>query len=97
MKVFEHDTLYYGYDILSTINKTVSKRFSLDRGGIYIWQLNDCLVYYDSTANDYCGCLEVHKDGALISYICTVLNYTDDGNDLEYNENKIINFLKEFK
>lgn len=39
MRKYEHDTLYFGGDILRAIRRVVEQNPDLDRSGIYIWSI----------------------------------------------------------
>ena len=89
---YEHNTLYWNYDIISTINYILGKNYSLNRGSIYIWSINDSLVFYDMKDSNYGGCLEIHKDGELYTSLSsTVLDVK--GDDFVFNRDKIVKFL----
>lgn len=101
MRKYEHDTLYFGGDILRAINCVVKRNPDLDRGGIYIWSIvsdtgsSPLIIYLNTNENDYRGSLECHRDGSFKSQISIngILSLNDDGTDCEFNHGKIIDYL----
>lgn len=93
---YEHDTLYWNYDIISTINNELGKSYSMNRGNIYVWSVNDKLVFYDMKESNYGGCLEIYENGQLYeSLSSTVLDIRDD--NYVFNKEKIVKFISEIK
>lgn len=101
MRSYEHDTYYYGSDILSEINRAVGHRPDIDRGGVYIWSVArkmspfPLMIYYDMSDNDYRGSLEVHQSGQYKRGIRggSVLDLNDNHTDCMYNDSKLKDFL----
>ena len=101
---FNHDTSYFGYDILSTINNVLGKP-AMDRGGIYIWAQdnaeNPMVLFYNAHENDGRGALEMHRTGSWGTFVrqidCNgVLDLNDEGDDCVFNKEKITNFISKF-
>lgn len=89
---YEHDSLYWNNDIISTISNELGKSYSMNRCNIYIWSINDILVFYDMKESNYGGCLEIHKNGKLYASLSsTVLDIIDD--DYIFNKEKIVKFI----
>lgn len=102
MRKYEHDTSYYGYDILRAIRKVITQSPSLDRNGIFIWvvskkdDLFPLIVYLNLDENDYRGSLEFHKNGKFISQINSngILYLNNDKSDCIFDEQKLISYLE---
>lgn len=101
---FNHDTSYFGYDILSTINYVLGKP-AMDRGGIYIWVQdnaeNPMVLFYNACENDGRGALEMHQTGPYGTFVRQidydgVLDLNDEGDDCVFNKDKITNFISKF-
>lgn len=91
--MYRHDTTYYGSDILNCINKELGCRFSMDRGGKYIWYKNGSIVYLDLYENNYLGCLEIHRNGSYVDAMYPgVLKVVE--NDAVLDLNAIVTFLR---
>lgn len=108
MRKYEHDTLYFGGDILRAIRRIVEQAPDLDRGGVYIWSivsdtyLPPLIIYLNMNENDYrgsleChrGSLECHRGGNFKSHISYngILSLNDSGTDCEFDQNKVIDYL----
>lgn len=98
---FEHNTLYWGYDILTTISHALGKPV-VDRGTIRMWlgplSESPIVILYDSSANDYRGLLEAHRTTNGLGTLCKqmdVLSVLKDGSDFFFEEGKIKNFIKD--
>ena len=102
MRKYEHDTSYFGGDILRAIRRVIEQSPDLDRGGIYIWSIVSdintfpLIIYLNMNENDYRGSLECHKRGNFKSQISYdgILSLNDDGTDCEFDQNRIIDYLK---
>jgi hypothetical protein len=97
----KHDTNYYGGEILNLINKTLECEPSMDRGGTYIWIIDQKVIYCDMKENDYRGCLEVHENRQFkgqLDYNGILIDNEDDTDYLftEDRERKIVSFLNKF-
>lgn len=101
MRKYEHDTLYFGGDILRAVRRVVEQKPDLDRGGVYIWSiiygtdLSTLIIYLNMNENDYRGSLECHRGGNFKSHIsCNgILSLNDSGTDCEFDHNKVIDYL----
>jgi len=101
MRKYEHDTSYFGGDILRAIRRVIEQNPDLDRGGVYIWSLDYCtslsplIIYLNMNENDYRGSLECHRGGNFKSQISYdgILSLNDDGTDCEFDQNKVIDYL----
>lgn len=100
MRTYEHDTYYYGTEVLSIINKKVGHRPDIDRGGVYIWAVAQkmnafpIMIHYDMSANDYRGSLEVHRSGVYNGSLKNaVLSLNGDGTDCVFDKHKLEDFL----
>lgn len=98
---FEHNTVYWGYDILNAINNTLGKP-TVDRGGIYVWlgpaSDNSVVILYDSLANEFRGSLEAHRSTNGMRTLCKqidALSVLEDGSDLFFDKNKIQAFISD--
>lgn len=98
---FEHNTMYWGYDILTTISHALGRPV-VDRGGVYMWlgPVSDdpIVILYDSAANDFRGLLEAHRatNGMrTLGKQIDVLSVLKDGSDLFFEEDKIKNFIRD--
>lgn len=107
MRKYEHDTSYYGGDILRAIRRVIPQNADLDRGGVYIWTINTknniapLILFLNLNENDYRGSLEIHKSGCLISQYKYdgVLSLNDDHTDCIFNTdsaNDIIAYLEHY-
>lgn len=102
MRKYEHDTSYYGGDILRAIRRVISQNADLDRGGIYVWSIFQktnafpLIVYLNLNENDYRGSLECHRSGRFISQInCDgVLALNDDCTDCLFDAKKVVDYLE---
>ena len=92
MHIYEHDTYYYGGEILNTINSILGKPL-MDRGGKYVWVVNDGVVYCDLLENNNIGILEFHRNGHYVigMHILTLCN-----DDLRFYSDTIDRFLRSF-
>lgn len=101
MRKYEHDTYYFGEDILRAIRQVVGKNPDIDRGGVYIWSVasddnnNSSMIYLNLNENYYRGSLECYKNGSLKSQINRVgiLLFNDDCTDYIFNANHIVEYL----
>ena len=100
MRKYEHDTYYYGMEVLNTINAKVGHRPDIDRGGMYIWSVAQkmnvfpLMIYYNMSDNDYRGTLEVHRCGIYNGAIKNaVLSLNEDATDCIFDKHKIEDFL----
>lgn len=101
MRKYEHDTLYYGSDILRAIRKHTIVRPDIDRGGMYVWSIarqkdfSPLMIYLNLNENDNRGSLEVYQSGTFRAQInCDgILDLNDDCTDCTFNESKIHDFL----
>jgi hypothetical protein len=102
MRKYEHDTLYFGGDILRAVRLVVEQNPDLDRGGVYILSiisdtdLSPLIIYLNMNENDYRGSLECHSRGNFKSQIsCNgILSLNDSGTDCTFDQNKVIEYLK---
>lgn len=96
MKAYEHDTYYYGGEIINTINKAIGHKYAMDRGGKYVWSQLDntgVILYLDLFESNNAGSLEWHCNGNYKKGITVLTN--KDG-DCIFDENKIISFIKNY-
>lgn len=101
MRKYEHDTSYFGGDILRAIRRVIEQNPDLDRDGVYIWSLDYCtslsplIIYLNMNENDYRGSLECHRSGNFKSQISYdgILSLNDDGTDCEFDQNKVTDYL----
>ena len=97
MKKFEHNTIYYGYDILTAI-ANIHGRPVMDRGGLYLWIINDnTVLLYDSVVNNFRGTLEFHRPSNGMSTLIDqmdVLDVLNDELDYFFNKEKIERFVR---
>jgi len=101
MRKYEHDTSYYGDDILQVIKRKTLCNPDIDRGGVYIWSIfqkthaSQLMIYLNLNENDYRGSLEFHRNGKFLSQIkCTgILKLNDECNDCIFDEDKLIDYL----
>lgn len=102
MRKYEHDTSYYGGDILRAIRRVIPQSHDLDRGGVYVWSIAQktkafpLIVYLNLNENDNRGSLECHSSGRLISQISYdgILSLNDEGTDCIFNAKKIVDYLE---
>ena len=102
MRKYEHDTSYYGGDILRAIRRVIPQNPDLDRGGVYIWSITQKLmsfpliVYLNLNENGNRGSLECHRSGRFISQISCdgILSLNDEGTDCIFNAKKIVDYLE---
>lgn len=103
MKKYEHDTSYYGGDILRAIRSVTCRNPDLDRGGVYIWSIplemsSSTLIIY-LNMNDNCGrgSLECHREGKFQSQISYtgILQLNDDCTDCYFNSDRVIDYLNQ--
>ena len=102
MRKYEHDTSYYGGDILRAIRRVIPQNADLDRGGIYVWSISKktntfpLIVYINLNENDNRGSLEIHRSGRLISQISSdgILALNDERTDCVFDAKKIVNYLE---
>ena len=94
MRRYDHDTYYYGGEIVNTINKELGIKYAMDRGGKYIWVYDDeTVLYLDLFDNDNAGQIEWHSCG---SYQNGMTALTIKDGDCEFDEQRIISFIKEY-
>lgn len=101
MSIYQHDTNYFSYDIVSTIERIVNVEPALDRGGVYIWIIrangsdSQMIIYFNANENDNRGSLECHCNGQFKSQIdfYGVLDLDDSGDDCLFNKEKIVNYI----
>jgi len=102
MRKYEHDTSYYGYDIVTAINKIVNQSPDLDRGGVYIWSVfqhsivRPLIIYLNLNENNGRGTLECHRTGKFNSqFNCDgILKLNDDCTDCVFDKKKLIDYLE---
>lgn len=102
MRKYEHDTSYYGGDILRAIRRVIPQNADLDRGGIYVWSISKkantfpLIVYLNLNENDNRGSLEIHRSGRLISQISSdgILALNDERTDCVFDAKKIVDYLE---
>lgn len=90
MKAYEHDTTYYGGEIINTISNILGKP-AMDRGGKFVWVTNSGIVYCDLYENDSTGVLEFYRDG---SYVVSRPILTLCGNDLRFYSDTIKSLIR---
>lgn len=107
MRKYEHDTSYYGGDILRAIRRVIPQNADLDRGGIYIWVINTkkftepLILFLNLNENDNRGSLEIHKSGYFMSQYKYdgILSLNDDCTDCIFNANNandIVAYLEHY-
>jgi hypothetical protein len=102
MRKYEHDTSYFGGDILRAVRCVIERNPDLDRGGVYVWSiasntnLSPLIIYLNMNENDFRGSLECHRCGNFKSQISYdgILSINDDSTDCEFDQNKVIDYLK---
>ena len=102
MRKYEHDTSYYGGDILRAIRRVIPQSPDLDRGGVYVWSIFQksmafpLIVYLNLNENDNRGSLECHRAGAFNSQISCdgILSLNTEGTDCVFDANKIVSYLE---
>lgn len=102
MRKYEHDTLYFGGDILRAVRRVVEQNPDLDRDGVYVWSiiydtsLPPLIIYLNMNENGYRGSLECHRGGNFKSQISYngILSLNDSCTDCTFDQNKIIEYLK---
>lgn len=101
MRKYEHDTFYYGGDIIRAIRRYTVTGPDIDRGGIYVWSIvrrkyfSPLMIYLNLNENDNRGTLEIHQSGIFRAQINGdgVLDLNDNCTDCVFNEAKITDFL----
>lgn len=96
-----HDTYYYGGEILNLINFTLESMPAMDRGGIYIWVAHggDRIIYCNMRENDGRGSLEVYEGGRFRDQIDYngILTWNEDETDYYFTEERkkeLVHFLE---
>ena len=101
MKKYEHDTSYFGGDILRAVIRAIERGPDLDRGGVYIWSIvsdtnpSPLIIYLNMNESDYRGSLECHRGGNFKSQISYdgILSFNSDETDCEFDQDKVIDYL----
>jgi hypothetical protein len=90
MKGYAHDTYYYGGEIINTISNILGKP-AMDRGGKFVWVINNGIVYCDLFENDSTGVVEFYRDGSYVAgrHVLTLCN-----NDLRFYSDTIKSFIR---
>lgn len=103
MRKYEHDTFYYGGEIVTLVSHLLNVKPSLDRSGIYIWIVpskdskdpDPYIVFLSLNDNDYRGSLEVHHNAHFRWQVDNygVLDLNAAKTDCYLNKEKILRFL----
>lgn len=96
MRKYDHDTYYYGGEIINAINKAMGCKYAMDRGGTYIWCVLDdtsTILFLDLNGNDCLGSLEWHNDG---NYKAGITALSLKNNDGMFDVSRINQFVKEY-
>lgn len=106
MRKYEHDTYYYGSDILRAIRRVIPQSADLDRGGLYIWSINTknitpLILFLNLNENDNRGSLEIYKSGCFMSQykFDGILPLNEDCTDCIFNAdiaNSIVAYLEHY-
>jgi hypothetical protein len=102
MRKYEHDTSYYGGDILRAVRRVIPQTADLDRGGVYVWSVASnknafpLIVYLNMNENDGRGSMECHRCGNYKSQISYegILSLNEDKTDCVFDANKILEYLE---
>lgn len=102
MRKYEHDTSYYGGDILRAVRRVIPQNPDLDRGNVYVWSIAQksitfpLIVYLNLNENDNRGSLECHRSGRFISQISSdgILSLNDECTDCIFDAKKIVDYLE---
>lgn len=101
MRKYEHDTSYYGGDILRAIRRVIPQSPDLDRCGVYVWSIVQksmafpLIIYLNLNENDNRGSLECHRSQLISQISCDgILSLNDEGTDCVFDAKKIVDYLE---